>query len=742
MTTGDIQNHYRRVLSLLGEKRIKEAFAEISILINAIPEEWQAADKLAELETSYRYMIQYMLDGYNDPNREFVYNSLILSAYTLADTLVEKLQENELNTLYFQKKRYYRQHPDMTLQEACDRLDKTAEELSLNALLSDIENRGDTRLQLRQSAEMAAEELFARIWTNYPAKEQDYDTLHECMSPGHYSSETTAMLMAALTLNILHRYDEKKIDLLLTLYSEHEDEEVSQRALCNALILIYVYRHRVGLSTSLNAHIEALKETSRFVSDTHNIFLQLIKSREAERISKKLTEELLPEMMKLNPSLFKKISPADTNIEIYTPDENPEWQELLEQSGISNKLKELNDLQMEGSDVFLSTFSGLKSFPFFQSIGNWFLPFTDKHSALQELYPAGEEGKNTFLSLITRSRFLCNSDKYSFCLCLKATPEAQRGMLTSQFNIEGTDMEQIEKEGVELSHDKKSKSIANQYVQDFYRFFKLYHRRHEFYNPFARPIDLMKIDALQSILSDDDTLRLIGEFYFKKEFYGDALVLFERLSAHNTTDSGLYQKIGFCQQTLQKYQEALNAYLHADMIQPDNIWTLRRIAACYRTLKDNRKALEYYLRIADIQPDNLSICLNIGHCLVDEKNYDEALKYYFKADYLHPESGKALRPIAWCSFLTGKQEQAQRYYDKILTDKPTALDYMNAGHVEWVVGNTRRALDLYRESISLDGNDSRRFIENFKQDIPDLMHAGIHEEDIPLLLDQLLYQIS
>ena len=32
-------------------------------------------------------------------------------------------------------------------------------------------------------------------------------------------------------------------------------------------------------------------------------------------------------------------------------DKNPEWQEILEQSGIADKLKELNDLQLEGADV-------------------------------------------------------------------------------------------------------------------------------------------------------------------------------------------------------------------------------------------------------------------------------------------------------------------------------------------------------------------------------------------------------
>ena len=687
-------------------------------------------------------MIQYMLDGLNDPNRQTFYNSLLLSAYMLADKTVECLLEKESTALYYQKKRYYKTRPEETIQTALDEVDKATGDLSLNSLLNDIDNNPDVQTTLRQKAEQAENELFVRIWSNYPASEWDYSALEEGLSPARFPNETVVLIIAALTLNILHRYDEKKLDMLLTVYSASEEEEIRQRALCSALILFFIYRKRVNLSPALTAHIEALKEEDRFSRDVRNIFLQLIKSRETERISRKFTEELLPEMMKLSPSLYNKINPTDIDPESGSPDPNPEWQELLEQSGIADKIKELNDLQMEGSDVFLSTFSGLKSFPFFQELGNWFRLFTSEHSAIQDIFPDGENGKNNFLQLIGYSRFLCNSDKYSFCLSLKQVPASQRQMMTMQFNAEGADMAQIEKERRETSADETKTGISNQYIQDLYRFFKLHNRRNEFHDLFAHPIDLMQVDSLQSILDSDETLRIIGELYFKKAYYDDALILFRRLSDRYTTDNGLYQKIGYCLQAAGQYDKALEAYLQAEIIQPDNTWTVRRIAACYRSLKNSQKALEYYLRAESLQPDNLSIELLIGHCYVEEKNYEEALKYYFKVDYLKPESGKAWRPIAWCSFLTGKHEQALRYYEKILSNVPSALDYMNAGHVELALKHTRRALELYRQSISLDNNDTQSFVNNFKQDIPELVRAGVAENDIPILLDQLLYQIS
>ena len=53
-----------------------------------------------------------------------------------------------------------------------------------------------------------------------------------------------------------------------------------------------------------------------------------------------MNEELLPEMMKLGPSLYKKIRQEDLMNDINALEENPEWQEMLDKSGITDKLKE------------------------------------------------------------------------------------------------------------------------------------------------------------------------------------------------------------------------------------------------------------------------------------------------------------------------------------------------------------------------------------------------------------------
>lgn len=65
-------------------------------------------------------------------------------------------------------------------------------------------------------------------------------------------------------------------------------------------------------------------------------------------------------------------------------EENPEWQDFLESSGIADRMKELSEIQEEGGDVLMGTFSQLKSFPFFYSPANWFRPFHADNSVVAQ----------------------------------------------------------------------------------------------------------------------------------------------------------------------------------------------------------------------------------------------------------------------------------------------------------------------------------------------------------------------
>jgi len=166
MTVKEIINTQQEIYRLLAKKQIKKVFELLSEL-SSVLQDWTVNEKLNELETSYKYMLRYMFEGIEDPEREQVYRNLISSLFTLTDKVTELLLEKESSGFYFSKKRYFQLHPEMSIQQQSDTLDSAINNLSLNSLLSDIENNVQTQIELRKQVEKAEEELVTRIWCNY-----------------------------------------------------------------------------------------------------------------------------------------------------------------------------------------------------------------------------------------------------------------------------------------------------------------------------------------------------------------------------------------------------------------------------------------------------------------------------------------------------------------------------------------------------------------------------------------------
>ena len=103
-------------------------------------------------------------------------------------------------------------------------------------------------------------------------------------------------------------------------------------------------------------------------------------------------------------------------------------------------------------------------------------------------------------------------------------------------------------------------------VRDLYRFFKLFRKREGLKDPFARPLCFTELPVIGEMMNDNEMLELIGEFYFKRGYYADALPLFVSLSTDRAEDASLWEKIGFCHQSENRLNPALEAYEKASLL--------------------------------------------------------------------------------------------------------------------------------------------------------------------------------
>lgn len=724
-----IQEQYQHIVSLLEQKRLKEAQVQLeAFLWNC--NDWTLRNRLEQAKVSYQYMLQYMRQGVNDPERQKLYRQLLAETRELAEQARISLLD-EVSTHY-----YHALHKNKRNMEAgygmsswLKVLESFPDDMAVCQLMPDNKQSLDSALQRHEET---AQYLFLTTWGNSGWTAEEEQEARMYLESELLPVNDLCLFTGAVLLSLMECFDPRKFSWLLDA-ATHADTQVSQRALVIIAIVLHIHPNRLWLYPELEARLSLLNEDGSFGKQLNRVYIQLLRSQETEKIDKKMREEIIPEMMK-NVSIMRNMKYGfEENMD--EDDRNPDWEKAFEESGLGDKIREMNELQLEGADVYMSTFAQLKSYPFFQNPHNWFYPFDMQHSGIIREFGLKPTGDNAILSLILQSGFFCNSDKYSLCFTMAHIPQAQRNMMLSQMTSQDLNelMDESKSSGLR-QYAQRPDVISNQYIHDLYRFFKLSQRRHEFRDIFKEEIALHRIPALKDILRKPDLLVTIADFHFRKEHPAEALGIYQEVIDMNYADADIFQKTGYCLQKEKRYKEAISAYRKADVLKPDHIWTIRHLATCYRQLRDFASALEYYRKVEAMQPENRNVTFFIGSCLAEQERYEEALQCFFKLDLMENDCIKAWRAIGWCSFVSGKSEQAMRYYEKVLALKPIATDYLNAGHVALRLGNMEKAAELYGKAASESGN-RETFLDMFDKDKETLIKLGIDENDIPLIRD-------
>ncbi len=724
-----IQEQYQHIVSLLEQKRLKEAQVQLeAFLWNC--NDWTLRNRLEQAKVSYQYMLQYMRQGVNDPERQKLYRQLLAETRELAEQARISLLD-EVSTHY-----YHALHKNKRNMEAgygmsswLKVLESFPDDMAVCQLMPDNKQSLDSALQRHEET---AQYLFLTTWGNSGWTAEEEQEARMYLESELLPVNDLCLFTGAVLLSLMECFDPRKFSWLLDA-ATHADTQVSQRALVIIAIVLHIHPNRLWLYPELEARLSLLNEDGSFGKQLNRVYIQLLRSQETEKIDKKMREEIIPEMMK-NVSIMRNMKYGfEENMD--EDDRNPDWEKAFEESGLGDKIREMNELQLEGADVYMSTFAQLKSYPFFQNPHNWFYPFDMQHSGIIREFGLKPTGDNAILSLILQSGFFCNSDKYSLCFTMAHIPQAQRNMMLSQMTSQDLNelMDESKSSGLR-QYAQRPDVISNQYIHDLYRFFKLSQRRHEFRDIFKEEIALHRIPALKDILRKPELLVTIADFHFRKEHPAEALGIYQEVIDMNYADADIFQKTGYCLQKEKRYKEAISAYRKADVLKPDHIWTIRHLATCYRQLRDFASALEYYRKVEAMQPENRNVTFFIGSCLAEQERYEEALQCFFKLDLMENDCIKAWRAIGWCSFVSGKSEQAMRYYEKVLALKPIATDYLNAGHVALRLENMEKAAELYGKAASESGN-RETFLDIFDKDKETLIKLGIDENDIPLIRD-------
>ena len=688
--------------------------------------------ELERIVSTYDALIDYFKLGVSDPERDRVYQQLVGRALLLSDRCaIAAHGAKELPYYTAQKKSVRREdsHAYLLQLEAFAEGTKKgygADESNLLAITHDKQLNA----------------LFTDLWTQGPwdavvAAEVDQLLLSPVILPNDQCT-----VVSAVTLSLLRVFDPLKLLFLCDAYY-HPEAMVSMRALVGIVIACYCWGRRITHYGEVKARLELLAEDPLFGDQVCEVILQFTRSTNTEEVNRKMREVIIPELMK-NPKLrqMPNIKGDDAN-----PDDvNPDWEQWMHESGLEESMREISEWQMEGVDVNMSTFSQLKRYPFFYNICNWFRPFDVWQADMLAVIGNPNGTANAIAETILQSAYMCDSDKYSFCYAIREIPQMQRNAMMNQLEEQNKAL----KESADIPDLKRlsrqtTQSILRQYVQNLYRFFRLFTNVQEFDNPFDYLIEFPEHDnPLRSLVMEPDRLFRLIALNIKQKQYSRAADFFFLIDIHHPErmEATQLQQLGLCYQKMEMYDEAISVYTRADLMKPDSYWTILHLAQCHRELYNHDKALEYYEMAEAMKPENLSLTFHVAEQLYELGRYDEALPRLYKIDYHHPESLKSLRLLAECCFVSGQSAQAAKYYERMMAEHATemnSVDWKFAAFNYWLLGRRDecfRCLGRAEELHGLSaGEDTLTFADTIYNGLRLLSSLGAREDEVTYLYD-------
>lgn len=730
MTRKEIDQHYQRACSLVQSGDLKEALAELEKLARFTSN----TDFFYQLETisdNYRTLLRYAFDGYHDPQQQQILNGLCSSMLSLADDLRQGLLEPELVIRRVEKRALRAEFGDDP-QVIAARIDEIFFHREVKKLIEEA-----NQLPVSQM-----DRIFKIIAFSGRLPEPYIDLVLRIIRSEQVEWHEKCLVVSALTISLLIRFDRQKF-LLLAGFVEAHENQVYQRALTGIVLGMILHDRRLFFYPDVMDHIRKLAGDETLIPEAEIILMQLLLARETDRITREFEQEVLPEMKKMMPRIEDKLQLSDLADEEEMEGKNPGWKDMLgEVPGLFEKIEKFSKMQMEGGDVFMSTFQMLKRFDFFNAMSNWFVPFHLAHPEIRNSFSDNEEINTRLLESLEKAFYICNSDKYSFAINFRAIPDQQRTMIVTNFEAEFAQMQEMASEEQLLDQSIARNAVFIQYIQDLYRFFKLYPARSEFDDIFQRRIRLEGLSGYLQCFGRAGLPEKIAAFHFDKDHFDEAIEAYESIVSENGPDREFFEKIGYCYQKTGRYRLAVEFYKKAELYDSDRLWLLRKLGYCCLKLKDYAQAASYFGEASRLQPDDLSLQMQTGQCLLNMKDFEQALHQYAKLRYFTPDNLKVLRPLAWCQFALGKTELASETYAQVLglTSDPSAYDLMNAAHTKLCLGRRDEALHLYRQALLQTSPGRDDLMEAFAEDSQYLVKNGIPAEEIPLIRDYLLFQ--
>lgn len=684
------------------------------------------SDRLFAIKADYQVMKDYWRRGYKDPQLSQQYDKLLRRMYVLyanVSTNARVLHSPFLASLFMKVRLSSR---DWSVQVIKEQLESFVSDIAMLDL-EPPHTSPERRKELYRQHHQLMSEIFAYILTSDIWSEGQGEAMEQLLLSPTVDSIDQQIIVSAMTLAAMNCFDLIKFRTLLNVYQQSSDEYVRQRALVGWVLSIDddLYEE---LYAEAKPWVEKALENPDCGKELSELQQQIYFCMNAEEDRETIQKEIMPDLIKNQQNIardgvFEQDEESVLN-DILHPDNEEQTLEAME-----NSFRRMVDMQKQGVDIYFGGFSQMKRFPFFNEIVNWFTPYYIDHPGIAT---AREKFANIkFLKGMMEYGPFCNSDKYSFMLAFETVLNQIPAHMVEMLNRGEAQMAQ------KLTKEEMFTPvyIRRIYLQDMFRFFRLFSQRTEFSNFFSYEDgkclffdDKVFLDTnLQQYYNDVIT------FLIKRKRRQDARRV---LSCY--TDEAFYN-YDFYMLSAYLGQDAEINYRRALDLNPQSeraMWGLAK-----ELFKENRfeEALSLYNQLVELNPDKTSYQLNKAVCQTNLHRFEEAEQILFRLNYEDADDLNVARVLAWTLTCDGKYEQAGRLYEQLMAEEtPADGDLLNYGFYLWFTGKIDEAANCFR---AYKKNSSK--LEHGAQDVHQLIRNeqylllknGIIEEEITLMFD-------
>lgn len=717
-----------RLQALLDQSRLKDAIALMRKETESFPAERR---RVESVDSTYSLMISYFLRGSDDPGRGALLEDLRRDLQEAADAVERSRMVSTAPESYYAESRILAYRPQ-DLHALLEDYTRMSASIAAKSELGIVE---PSELSER---EKTLEKIFNLVWTMPLGDRERLKELRDrALASEQEDPVLPAQIVSALLMGLNAWYDRAKVETLLSIHEASATEALAARSLTALVLALARHPKRVAADRRLMGRLEGLKDSLVSYRRLREVVRALVRARDTDRIVSKMRSDVLPGMMQLGPDVLRKMKEATSENDLASLEENPEWEDILRKSGLDEKLRALTEMQLEGADVMMFAFSNLKQFPFFGKISNWFLPFFKSHSLLHT--PAsqalGDSGA-AILDMLEADGIMCDSDRYSFLLALQTMTEQQRTHMAKQFAGQMEGLREMRKDSADAARPEFDVE-AEKYIRNLYRFFKLSPKRGDYRDPFAEPLDFMRLPAIGSILAESEIVELLAEFYFKRGHYREAVPMLRRLAEAQGGSGHLWEKLGYSlEKTGAPAEEVLACYLKAELFNPDSRWLARRIGGMHALQGNWRLALDYLERaLAGSEKATDLVELAGARGMAGDAKGELALLY--KADYLEPGRAETSRMIARAEMRQGNFEKAAARLETTPAEKRSEADNRWLGHARLLMKEYGKAAQAYGLTIRPD-QKRREWKTAILADLPLLEPLGAGRDELMLVLESLV----